>query len=66
MQNTIEQSKPKRLAKLEKYWADLEQEVTFEEQDIGSWCVYINGFLADHELHEIVKALKKVNKAGPL
>lgn len=58
--------KPKRLEKLEKYWADSPQEVLFEEQDAGFWCVYINGFFADHELHEIVKALKAVNKAGRL
>jgi len=58
--------KPKRLAKLEAYWADSPQEVLFEEQDVGYWCVFINGYLASHELAEIVKALKAANKAGRL
>ena len=58
--------KPKRLEKLEAYWQDSPQEVKFEEQDVGFWCVYINGYLASHELAEIVKALKAANKAGRL
>ena len=58
--------KPKRLQKLENHWADSSQEVAFEEQDLGYWCVYIKGFLAAHELAEIAKALKAANKAGRL
>ena len=58
--------KPKRLEKLESYWQYSPQEVKFEEQDVGFWCVYINGYLASHELAEIVKALKAANKAGVL
>ena len=40
--------------------------VAFHEQDEGYWCVDIKGCFADYELHEIVKALKAVNKAGKL
>jgi len=65
MQNNTK-SKPARLSKLESYWQDSPQEVRFEEQDVGFWCVYIQGYLAAHELAEIVRALKAVNKAGRL
>ena len=59
-------TKPARLDKLEEYWKDSHRKVEFEEQDIGSWVVVIQGCFADYELHEIVKALKAVNKAGKL
>jgi hypothetical protein len=58
--------KPKRLQKLESYWADQQRAVEFEEQDEGYWHVLVKGYFADHELHEIVKALKAANKAGVL
>ena len=59
-------NKPKRLQKLEAYWADSSQQVLFEEQDAGYWAVRLDGFFADFEIHEIVKALRAVNKAGRL
>ena len=59
--------KPARLQKLEAYWEKrLGPTVHFHEQDAGYWCVDIEGCFADFELHEIVKALKAVNKAGKL
>jgi len=58
--------KPKRLQKLEEYWLSRGASVHFHEQDTGYWCVDIEGCFADFELHEIVKALKAVNKAGKL
>ena len=59
--------KPKRLQKLEEYWLSRGGPfVHFHEQDAGYWCVDIEGCFADFELHEIVKALKAVNKAGKL
>ena len=58
--------KPARLEKIENYWEQQFRTVEFEEQDIGSWVVVIRGCFADYELHEVVKALKAVNKAGKL
>ena len=59
--------KPARLQKLEDYWLERGGPfVAFHEQDEGYWCVDIKGCFADYELHEVVKALKAVNKAGKL
>ena len=59
-------TKPKRLQKLEEYYADQYREVKFEESDAGYWHVYIKGFFADFEIAEIARALKAANKAGAL
>jgi len=58
--------KPKRMQKIEAEYEDRVVEVMFEEMDAGYWSVYISGYFADHELHEITKALKAANKAGRL
>jgi hypothetical protein len=65
MPNNIE-GKPARLSKLEAYWEERYCKVEFHEQDEGSWCVEIQGWYAAHELAEIAKALRAVNKAGRL
>ena len=65
MQNTIEQSKPKRLQKLEDYWqARGSAYVDFRESD--HWYVILDGAFDYHELVEIYRALKAANKAGRL
>ena len=61
-----QESKPARLAKLEAAYEDRVVAVMFEEMDAGYWSVYLDGYFADHELAEIAKALRAVNKAGRL
>ena len=58
--------KPKRLEKLEEYWAEQHRAVKFEESDAGYWHVYISGFFADFELAEITRTLKQANRLKPL
>ena len=59
--------KPKRLQKLEDRWRDDDAgTVEFDNGFSGEWMVYVSGHFAVFELHEIVKALKAANKAGPL
>jgi hypothetical protein len=62
----MKMDKTKRMLKIEAYWEEQHRTVEFEEQDAGYWHVYVKGYFADHELHEIVKALKAANKAGVL
>jgi len=66
MPTTIEQSKPKRLAKLEDHYKDSFRNVSFENEFGGEWMVYISGHFADFEIKEISAALKAANKAGLL
>jgi len=59
-------NKPKRMQKIEAAYEDRVVGVEFEEMDAGYWSVCLMGYFADHELAEIVKALKAANKAGRL
>ena len=58
--------KPKRLQKLEDAYQERYVDVSFGFKDFDEWTVYLRGYFADFELHEIVKALKSANKAGRL
>ena len=59
-------TKPKRLQKIEDYWAKRMIDVRFEYEDFDEWTVYMKGYFDAAEVKEIAKALKAVNKAGRL
>ena len=58
--------KPKHLSQIEEHYKDSARSVVFDNMFGGEWMVDIQGCFADFELHEIVKALRAVNKAGKL